>query len=349
MASLTNVSITTRRIIRYGFYTIVLILVIKIAINIGTSIYRKFVPAPPPPPTLAFGKLTKIPFPEIAQPQNLSYDLQTPDGKLPKLDVQLPVYFMPKATSNIRALDIAKEKVRRLGFNPNGRELVETVYLFNHTSTPSTLNMNIVTGIFSISYDLNSDPSILSATPPSPEVAIKLAQNKLSAAQIKPEDLDGPTSTEFIKVQEGKFTNALSLSEANIIKVNLFRKSYNNIVAVGPKYKEANVWFMFSGSPNNKGNQIIAGEYHYFPIQADKNGTYPLITPQTAWDSLQEGKGYIVNIDSDHPSTIPIRKIYLAYYDAGQYTDFYQPVIVFEGDYSFEAYIPAVTSDYYPE
>jgi hypothetical protein len=44
-----------------------------------------------------------------------------------------------------------------------------------------------------------------------------------------------------------------------------------------------------------------------------------------------------------------VRKIYLAYYDAGVYTEFYQPVFVFEGDKDFVGYVPAVTTDYYGE
>ena len=46
---------------------------------------------------------------------------------------------------------------------------------------------------------------------------------------------------------------------------------------------------------------------------------------------------------------IKIRRIYLAYYDAGIYTEFLQPIYVFEGDNDFVAYTPAITSNYYSE
>jgi len=39
--------------------------------------------------------------------------------------------------------------------------------------------------------------------------------------------------------------------------------------------------------------------------------------------------------------------VYLAYYDAGVPTDYYQPIIVFEGDQDFLAYVPAIASEYY--
>ena len=57
-----------------------------------------------------------------------------------------------EAISTIKSLDTAKQKATSLGFNPDGTELVETVYLFKHDSSPASLNLNIVTGIFSISY-----------------------------------------------------------------------------------------------------------------------------------------------------------------------------------------------------
>ncbi|KKQ73667.1 MAG: hypothetical protein US95_C0050G0001, partial [Candidatus Woesebacteria bacterium GW2011_GWB1_38_5] len=43
---------------------------------------------------------------------------------------------------------------------------------------------------------------------------------------------------------------------------------------------------------------------------------------------------------------IVIRKVYLAYYDPDQYTEYYQPVIVFEGDDDFTAYVSAIIDDY---
>ena len=86
---------------------------------------------------------------------------------------------------------------------------------------------------------------------------------------------------------------------------------------------------MMTGSGGVK--RIIAAEFHYYPTDENKFSTYPLITSEEAWNQLRDGKGYIANYNSDISEVI-IRKIYLAYYDAGQYVEFYQPVMVFEGD-----------------
>ena len=346
MASLTKVAITSRKIIRYSIYAAILLIIGKFTINTVTRIYRHYYPAPPPPPTVTFGKLPQIPFQETKFPDNLTFTLQTPDGKLPKFPTQATVYFMPKAISTIKSLDAAKQKATQLGFNPNGRELVETVYLFRHNTSPVSLNLNIVTGIFSVSYDLSSKPQVIQTLPPTAEVAPTWAKAFLSRARILPADLTGPVTSEFVKIQEGRFVKASSLSDANLTKVNLYRKNYHDLPSVTSKFKQANVWFMFSGA-RDPGDQIIAAEYHYFALDENKNGTYQIKTASDAWEDLKSGKAYIANLGDNNEGNIIIRKVYLAYYDAGQYTEFYQPVLVFEGDNDFSAYVPAVTSEFY--
>jgi hypothetical protein len=346
MTSLTQVAIVSRKIIRYSIYLIIFIIIARVTINIATKIYRRYFPEPPPPPTVTFGKLPALPFPDTNVPESLTFKLQTPDGKLPKFPKQLVVYLMPKAVSTIKNLDSAKQKAISMGFNPNGRELVETVYLFPHTNSPASLNLNIVTGIFSISYDINSKPTVLQNIPPTPDSATTFAKTFLSRARSLPEDISGPVTNEYIKIVEGRFVEASSLSDANFTKVNLYRKDYNDLPAVTVKFKQANIWFMLSGA-RESGDQIIAAEYHYFPLDENKSGTYPIKTSDEAWENLKSGKAYAVNLGENQSNNIIIRKVYLAYYDAGQYTEFYQPVAVFEGDNNFVAYVPVISPEYY--
>ena len=252
---------------------------------------------------------------------------------------------MPKPVSTIKSLDTAKQKAISLGFSPTGRELVETVYLFRHGTSPASLNLNIVTGIFSISYDLNSKPAVIQNIPPNPDGATTLAKTFLTRAMSLPADISGPVTTEYIKIQEGRFVTTSSLSDANITKVNLYRKNFNDLPSVTGKFKQANIWFMFSGARDG-GDQIIAAEYHYFPLDEINNGTYPIKTASDAWEELKSGKAFVVNLGANSGNVV-VRKVYLAYYDAGQYTEFFQPVVVFEGDNDFIAYVPAITAEFY--
>ncbi|MBU0776857.1 hypothetical protein KKE60_02600 [Patescibacteria group bacterium] len=348
MASLTQTAIMTRKIIRYGLYGVIALIIGKIALSTSISVYRHFFPEPPPPPTVAFGKLPKIPFPKKEVAGNPSYTLETPEGSIPVLSTQAKVYFMPKPVQTQLNLELAKDKATNLGFIPSGEQVSQTLYRFKHQRAPSTLDMNIINGIFSISYDLSKDSSPIEQRPPSPEIAASQIRSYLSSANLLPVDLTGPTTHQFLKIEEGSFANAVSLSEADLVKVYLFRKSYDNFPSLTPNPSQANTWFMVSGSRERE-KQIIASEFHYFPVDEDKSATYPIKLAESAWEELKAGNAFIASQGVDNESNIVIRRVYLAYYDGGVSAEFYQPIIVFEGDRGFSAYVPAVTSDYYGE
>lgn len=348
MTTLTEASIAARKSVRYTIYFIIFFIIARSIVLTGVSIYKKLFPPPPTPATVSFGKLPKLPFPETTKRQ-LKFSLETATGDLPTLPDQQKVYFMPKISSNLLSLDFASEKAKRLGFDNEAIQVNESIYRFNHKNSPAVLETNIITGAFSLSYDLNVDPTPLSVHPTQPEVAFTSIKTFLSGAALYPDDLTGPKGSKYLKTQGGGFIPALSLSDANLVRIDLFRKSVNELPAVTPVFGEANVWFMVSGI-RERGKDVIAGEYHYFPIDETQSATYPVKTSEMAWQELNSGNYYPssfgTTIEND---SIKIRKIYVAYYDSGIYTEFYQPVYVFEGDKDFVAYVPAVVSDYYGE
>jgi hypothetical protein len=354
VASLTTIAVSTRRAIRYGFFFVIFLIVVRILFGLGSGIYHRIFPSPPPPPTVSFGKLDKLPFPDLTAQAgkakiNLTYTLETPEGGLPTLPTQAKVFFMPKQVSNLLALDVAKEKAAALGFSPTEQEVSPTIYRFPHRNSPATLEVNIVTGIFSISYDLKADPSPLERRPPAPEVAASTVRSYLSAANLLPEDLTGPTLHEFLKIEGDSLVGALSLSDADLVKINFFRKTFDNLPSFTPAPDEGNVWFIVSGA-QERDKQIIAAEFHYFPVDEGQSSTYPIKTAQTAWDELNAGNVYVASYGQNQEgANVKIRRIYLAYYDGGLEMQFYQPIIVLEGDNGFMAYTPAVTPDYYGE
>ncbi|MFI5241068.1 MAG: hypothetical protein ACHQUA_01405 [Microgenomates group bacterium] len=345
---LTQVSITARKIIRYGIYGIIFLTIGKIVLDISIRLYRTVFPPPPPAPTVKFGRIPKLDFPENPK-VNITYTLETPEGELPKLPNQEKVYFMPKINPNLLSLDVAKQKAKELGFDSDPQQVSDTVYKFTDKTFPSTLEINIVTGTFSISYDLNADRSALDRKPPISEIATNNIKSYLTTADIFPDDLTGPVTHEFLKLSDGKLISALSLSEGDVIKINFFRKNYDEIPTLTQHPDEANVWFILGGS-QDKSQQVIAAEFHYYPVDESQFSTYPIKTPQAAFEELQAGNAYIANqgLVKDGES-LKIRRVYIANYDPEAPAEFFQPIYVFEGDKGFMAYLPAVTSDYYGE
>lgn len=348
MTGLTRIAIQARKIIRYTLYFIVFLTVGKILLDASIGLYKKIFPAPPPPPTVKFGKLTKIPFPTGGSSPKFTYTLETPEGGLPtNIPNQARVFFMPKANANLLALDIAKVEAKSLGFTGDPIQESDTLYKFTNPDHPSNMEINIITGTFSISYDLTADRTPLDTKPPVAEVAASEFRSALSTANVLPADLTGPTTHNFYKLSGGTLAPALSLSESDVIKVNLFRKDYDNLPSLTANPNEANVWAIVSGS-QTRDQQLIAAEYHYHAVDETQSSTYPIKTPAEAFTELQSGSAFIADqgLAKDGDS-LKIRRVYLAYFDPEETTDFYQPIYVFEGDNGFTAYLPAVTSSYY--
>ncbi len=317
----------------------------RFLLGVAITTYRTAFPKKIPP-TVAFGRLTTIPFPLKENLPQFTFKVETPDGRLPTFPDQTPVYFMPRSTTNLLSEEGANAKARGLGFTTAAEEVSPTVFRFKHPQYPATLEINIVTGIFSVSYNLGADPTPVEKVPPTPDVAAAAGRNFLSQAGNLPKDLDGEVFHEFLRVDSQGIKKALSLSEANLIKINLTRKAYNEIPARTADPNTSNVWFIVSGD-TNRGRQIIASEFHYFPIDEEQSATYPIKTAEAAFAELQAGKAYIADMGQNQDGQVTIRRVYLAYYDPSQYTEFYQPIIVFQGDRNFYAYVPAVTSEYY--
>src|SRR5581483_237116 len=212
MATLTQTAIVTRKMVRYGVYLIIFLILGKIAFGILVGVVNKIFPKAPPPPTIAFGKLPKLPFVEKRDLPVLTYKIETPEGSLPQLPSQAKVYFMPQARADLLAFDKAKQIADDLGFPILAKQINDSLYQFSDGGN-TMLEMNIVNKTFSLAYNLNSDPSPINFRPPSAELAGSEVKSFLSSANILPDDLSGPVTQEYLKVQNKQLVTAISLSE----------------------------------------------------------------------------------------------------------------------------------------
>lgn len=349
MASLTQVAITARKVIRYSIFLVIFLIIGRVILGITLRLINQVFPAPPPPPTVAFGTLSPIPFPKNENLPKLQYVLQTATGDYPKLPTQTKVYYMTKPGASLNSFEDAKRKAAALGFVSDPVAISQTLYKFAHPIVPATLQINIITGIFSISYDLAKDSSPLSSRAPNPEVAASNAKSYLSSAGLLAQDISqGTPGHNFLKIQNQQLVPAISLSEASLIRINLFRGDYDKLPSLPPHPTMGNIWFLMTGSRETE-KQFVGGQYQYFPVDQTQSATYPIKTPQEAYNNLTSGKGYIADLGLNSNGNITIRKIYLANYDPDVQTDFFQPIFVFEGDNGFVAYVPAVTDVYYSQ
>lgn len=349
MATLTQTAITTRKVLKYGAISLVALFILKITWQAGKDIWRKINPPPPPPPTVAFGKLPKLKFPKnppAGGPQ-LTYRLETIQGGLVKLTDASRVYLMPKNPPNLLGLDRAKQKARQMGFVTQPEKINNTLYRWATPSSPPTiLEMEINSGNFYLRYQFENDQELLAGKNlPSNEQAAQEAKSFLQTNGLLVDELaTGSAEFNYLKLISPNLIPAISLSEADFIRVNLFRADLDGLRIFPPNPKKALISFLFSGS-RQRSKRIIEIHYTYYPIDRTTLATYPLKPIETAWQEMQSGSGYVANLGQNE-SQITVRKSYLAYYDSLEPQTFLQPIYVFEGDRDFFGYVPAIASEW---
>src|SRR5579885_2658027 len=110
MTSLHRVVDATKKLLVGFVIGIILLLVIVFVVNFFKQLNEKLHPAPPTPPTVAFGKLPPIDFPTPAAPtQNFTYTLNTVSGNLPDLPDKETVYKIVQPQPSLLAFQKVQE------------------------------------------------------------------------------------------------------------------------------------------------------------------------------------------------------------------------------------------------
>ncbi|MBU0618642.1 hypothetical protein KKD62_00225 [Patescibacteria group bacterium] len=341
MGSLTETAQVTRKVIKFGGIGLIVLILVRGIWQLGQEWYRLRNPAPPAPPTVAFGKLPAIKFPQQT-PLELTYKLQTVSGTTPDLGDRNAVYFMPYLRPNLLALERANKQVSKLDFESEPIMLDAKHYRWEKKDIKTYLTMNIITGEIEMEYDWRSDPEILLAPNlPGQEQAISEAKNFLQQAEILTEDLQlGQAKVSYWKIVDKELVKAVSLSEAHFVRVDFFRKNTSEVPIVTPSAEEGMVYLLFSGS-KERHKRVVKLSYHYFPVDYENLATYPLKKSSQAYRELQTREAFVAT-KGNNQQIITIRKISLAYFDSAEPQQYLQPVYIFEGDNGFVAYVSAI-------
>ncbi len=346
--TLTETAFWARRGIKYGSILLVVLIFARVVFMGGYWAYRQVFPKPPPKPEVTFGKLPAVTFDSRFSANSLGFTLSLPEGELPTFPGQVNVFFMPTPQASFADLTESKKIAQSLSFSPTGAPLSDVIYRFTHRDVPATLDINIVNKTTSLSYNLSADPGLLTLKPRSEAEAINTARSFLTRGGLYPEDLqNGNQEVEYLASGTEALTRVGSLSEANFVRVNFLRRNYDGMRVITQRNDRSTVWLLVTGETSGP-KQVIAGEYHYFPIDEGQKATYPVKTSKVAWEELQAGKGLVIAPPTTG-NAATVRRVYLAYYDSGKPQQFLQPVVVFDGgdDSGFRAIVPAIAPEYY--
>lgn len=341
--SLTTTAYVSRKLIKYGG-GVILFVGFGMVILIGAI--RAYQAAHPPyvPPTVRYGRLPKIVFPEKTY-ETKNFTLQLPNEVFPEFKDQARVYIIYQPIKDFLALEYYSKIAAGLGFKDKGTEIGVGIYEFKDNNNRS-LTMNVLNGNFRLSYPYQNDQMLLNPEKvPSKEEAINIAKSFLESGQRFNKDLEeGEKKVSYWKIEYDGLKSVPSQSEANTTRVDFYRKGIENgTKIVTAETNRAAISVLVSGA-TVVGKQIIEVDYKYANVDRESFETYPIKTAEQAWEELKAGK-YWPAFDSTKKEVI-IRMVSLGYFEPVVAVNFLEPVFVFEGDNGFTAYVPAVKEEW---
>jgi len=357
MATLTEASVTARKAIKWGGIGFVVITILWYLGVAAVNYYKLLNPPPLPPASVVFDKLQGVSFPDSkSRPKIL---LELPTGRVPVFPDRMRVYWAPTKRSGFADAGRAVETAAAIGFLFKPLQPTETNYIWNNQDQlNSKLDMNIISGHFKLSRQWQNNPTLaVMGNFASDKAVVTETENYLKRVSLLNEDAIGVEKVTYLKNDVGKLVNALSLSDADFVQIDLFRKNIDEIDPAS-KTKEVVASYPFYRTDPTKGlirvvisgskvqsEKIISMDYEYTDIDYAKSGTYPIKTGEEAWAELSSGGGY-VSIGGPRTGEVKVRRIFLGYYDSNQNQKFAMPIYIFLGDQGFTAYVSAVKDEW---
>jgi hypothetical protein len=351
MLNLTEISITTRKLLVWLIIVFIGYLILKIISGIAIQYWKATHPPLLPPPNLRFDKIPSPKFTHVATSSSgFKFVLENVEGQPPETTSAGKVYSMPKKLPSLLSSERAKKFAAKLNFTDEPELVTSTLYrFFDPSDKLRTLEIDINDMNFKIKYDYTKNSQIFNhGQVMTRDQALTEVKNFLQLNSLFDETiLKGKITVETLTFNPDSkvFNTVSSFSQANSVRINFFRNDLDELNILPPSFNQSYNYALFTASvpPYPRITEI---SYTFWPIELNDFATYPLKSGAVAWQDLLDGYALIVNVGRNSPDKIVIRKIYLAYYDSEEPQLYLQPIFVFEGDNDFVAYLPAIDSNY---
>lgn len=338
--TLTQAALATKRAII--IFIISLVLVISGWVGFQYWYTNYYLPGLPPEiikPEVKFGPLPLPVLPKSIAPSDaFTYVLNTEDGNLPKGIPQLMnIYFIPQLGATLLAPDRVRELAENFDFTQGPEKISPNLHKFRD-SIGGEMTIDLNTDNFQIiRQEATESATLEDAQLPEQGKIIADFKNYLSGKRLLKDSLKtGRAKVIYEKPSQQDSTRAtVTLWPEDIKNGN---KDYP-IVTDKPDNGLVSAEVLAS----NNSEKYSKISFHYWEPDKENSSTYPIKNPGEAFEELKTGKGYLIKAPSNYKASIT--KIYLAYYMGEEYSEYTQPVYVFEGE-SFLSYVLAVTSEY---
>lgn len=345
MPTLNQTTKETKLIIKWGIISIALMVFIFLSIKVGGFLKEALFPTPAPAPTVTFGKLPKVPFPEDEQTNNFSYSIDTLTGKLPIFSDRATIFKTTEQKPDLLAFEKAKQKASSLGFNQDPITLPDGIYKWqDQSSIEKKLTLSILELKLTLDSNFYTNEYVVSRKNlPSEDEAISIATDMLSDISMLIENIDKEkTSTTLFNIKNYALIPATSFAESQIIQVNFFQKDIDEKPVYYKSPYTPNISVYIAGGERRA--QIVKADYFYQEL-SEEEATYPIKTADEAFEELKNGKAFYASLPIDK-NEIAIKEITLAYYIPDKAYKYLMPIIAFQGDKGFYAYVSAIKDEW---
>jgi hypothetical protein len=174
-----------------------------------------------------------------------------------------------------------------------------------------------------------------------------------------------------LKYLNGKLQPVQSINEASAARIDFIRNPVSFTIAdrnatfqfVSPSYVGSVAYTLLGIAEDRRNPRPIEVNHVLWRYDSAAGETYPMITSQIAWESIQQNPELFTvyvgnlemgpmdrNISTPVINSIRIKKVYFAYYNFEIEQDYVQPVWVFEGkaqlstggELDWVGYVPAL-------
>lgn len=327
--TLTQTAQLTKRLILIS----IVVLFLGVGGRIGYNLWEDYrlaqLPPPVEKPEMKFGPLPQITFPAPGvSSTNFSYSLDTATGGFPEIASLVRIYFIPQASISLLSPEKAKVLAENLGFSIGPEVIDEKTHLFKNPDGGS-IEINIITGNFNFqksdstkTYEKDFDQNLFSQ-----DLAAREFKEFLGKFNYLPQELGEGQTKVVLNDRTASPSASISIWPADVDK--------HKIITAVPDQGLVRGEFI----PKSSSLDFYKVSYIFWPIDKTTYSTYPIKTPEEAFEELKSGEGHI-SLEPSDPQ-VSITSVYLAYYQSENYTPFLQPVFVFEGP-NFVGLVPAI-------
>ncbi len=363
---------------------IILIIILTFLYRLTIIAKNALFPGKITPANHLYDKVPALKFPKNSISDKLTYKLNTLSGTLPQFPDRLEIFPITQPQPNLLNLQKARDKAKKLGFTAddgsasNETNLGNDTYQWTHSDElQKALSMNIISFNFSYTTNFLSSQTVQEAKSINNiKDAIDTAKSFLENISLAPTDIDDSltsqasndtpyfTQPQLFSIKDNALVPATSISTTQVIRVDLYQKdmTYNLDTGIpdpngGNKNIAMDLPILYPHPPYSPMNFLVASgglsskvyganfKHQTVVVPTDNVAVYPIKTSQKAFDELTKGKGYIAAY-SGSDNTITITNVILAYYLGEDPQQYLMPIIVFEGNDGFFAYVSAVSDEW---